>query len=175
MLILALHADSCSLEVHFKNLSSSTGGLSYKWYFGDGDSSAETHPVHAYKQTDLYTVILMVNAGSPCADTIEKIFLFDGDTTREIFIPNVFTPNGDGLNDCYSIRGVSPKCDEYKVTIYNRWGEIYFKSTDPSQCWNGKNEAGASASVGVYYYIMSIKKRDQEKMEKHGTITLIRD
>jgi gliding motility-associated-like protein len=167
--------DSCSLEVHFKNLSSSTGGLSYKWYFGDGDSSAETHPVHAYKQTDLYTVILMVNAGSPCADTIEKIFLFDGDTTREIFIPNVFTPNGDGLNDCYSIRGVSPKCDEYKVTIYNRWGEIYFKSTDPSQCWNGKNEAGASASVGVYYYIMSIKKRDQEKMEKHGTITLIRD
>lgn len=167
--------DSCSLEVHFQNQSTSTGALSYKWYFGDGDSSAETHPVHTYKETNLYTVSLLVNAGSPCADTVEKIFLFDGDTAREIFIPNVFTPNGDGLNDCYSIRGVSPKCDEYKVTIYNRWGEVYFRSTDPSQCWNGKNEAGTSASVGVYYYIMSIKKRDKERIEKHGTITLIRD
>lgn len=169
--------DSCSLIVQFKNLSGAVSGIpnTYKWYFGDGDSSAEVNPLHIYKETNIYTITLLTNPESACADTTVKTFLIDGDTANEIFIPNAFTPNNDGLNDCYRIRGVSAKCDEYKVQIYNRWGEIYYESTDPSQCWNGKNEAGTPASGGVYYYIMSIHKRDQEKMEKHGTITLIRD
>jgi gliding motility-associated-like protein len=168
--------DSCSLIVQFKNLSGSISGApnTYIWYFGDGDSSTEVNPLHVYKETNIYTITQLTNPGSACADTTIKTYLIDGDTTNEIFIPNVFTPNDDGINDCYRIRGVSPKCDEYKVQIYNRWGEIYFETTDPSQCWNGKNEVGTKASVGVYFYLMSIKKRDQERMEKHGTITLIR-
>lgn len=172
----AIARDSCSLEVRFVNLSySSSGTIPYLWYFGDGDSSTETHPVHQYKETDTYTITLYTNAGTACADTAAKTFLIDGDTAQDLFIPNVFTPNGDGLNDCYRIKGISAKCDQYKIQIYNRWGEIYYESTDPSHCWNGRNEAGVSASVGVYYYIMSFKKRDQPRTEKRGTITLIRD
>jgi gliding motility-associated-like protein len=169
--------DSCSLEVQFINRSAIPGGASatYYWEFGDGDTSSEASPKHAYKGTDVYTIKLVANPGSACSDTAVKLFLIDGDTTREIIIPNVFTPNGDGLNDCYRVTGISPKCDEYKVTIYNRWGEVYFRSTDPSVCWNGKNESGTEASVGVYYYIMSIRKRGEEWKERHGTITLIRD
>ncbi|MES2559251.1 MAG: PKD domain-containing protein [Bacteroidota bacterium] len=168
--------DSCSLLVQFKNQSVSPTGLPlpYTWYFGDGDSSTETNPTHQYTKTDLYTIQLLTNAGTPCVDTAVKTILIDGDSSTEIVIPNVFTPNADGLNDCYRITGVSEKCDEYKVSIYNRWGELYFESTNPSACWNGKNDAGVSASEGVYYYIMKIKKRDKPKIEKHGTITLLR-
>ena len=168
--------DSCSLVVQFKNKSYSSTGLPipYIWYFGDGDSSTETNPTHTYAQSDNYYIQLITNNGSFCADTASSIFFIDGDSTQEITIPNVFTPNGDGLNDCYTVKGISAKCDEYKVTIYNRWGAIYFQSTNPNQCWNGKNEAGIDASQGVYFYIMEIKKRDQPKQERHGTISLIR-
>jgi gliding motility-associated-like protein len=172
-----LSRDSCSLEVAFKNQSVSPTGLPipYTWYFGDGDSSTETNPVHTYAATNTYTIMLITNAGSACADTATQIWFIDGDSLQEIMIPNVFTPNSDGLNDCYRVKGISARCDEYHVTIYNRWGEIYFETTDPQQCWNGQNEKGVNASDGVYYYIMDIKKKDQERKSLRGTITLIRD
>ncbi|MES2779296.1 MAG: PKD domain-containing protein [Bacteroidota bacterium] len=167
--------DSCSLIVQFKNQSVSPTALPipYTWYFGDGDSSHETNPIHQYAETNTYTIQLVTNAGTACVDTASKIVLIDGDSSAEIIIPNVFTPNNDGLNDCYRITGISQKCDEYKVSIYNRWGELYYESTNPAGCWNGKNEAGTNASDGVYYYIMQIKKRNKPKVEKHGTITLM--
>lgn len=172
-----IERDSCSLIVQFKNKSVSPTGLPlpYTWYFGDGDSSTETNPTHQYTETKTYTIKLLTNASTPCVDTASKTLLIDGDSSMEIVIPNVFTPNSDGLNDFFRISGVSEKCDEYKISIYNRWGALYYESTNPSAGWNGKNEAGENASDGVYYYIMQIKKRDKPKMEKHGSITLIRN
>lgn len=167
--------DSCSLEVHFTNLSSGSG-VPFIWYFGDGDSSVEASPVHQYQQTDYYTVRLVYSPETFCADTAERIYFFDGDTIKELIIPNVFTPNGDGVNDCYEVRGISPKCDEFHIWIYNRWGNLFYESTNASACWNGKNEQGEPASEGVYFYVMKIKKRSIGlDAEKHGTITLITD
>ncbi len=170
--------DSCSLLVQFINESISPTGLPipYIWYFGDGDSSTEKNPVHQYPNTNTYYVTLITNASSTCADSSIQTFFIDGDSTSELIVPNVFTPNSDGLNDCYRLKGVTPKCDEYQFTIYNRWGEVYFKSDNPSQCWNGQNEAGRLASTGVYYYILNLKKyRSEERIKKTGTITLLRE
>lgn len=169
--------DSCSLIVQFKNKSVSPTGLPlpYTWYFGDGDSSTENNPTHQYAETKTYTIQLVTNAQTPCVNTASKTYFIDGDSSLEVVIPNVFTPNGDGLNDFYRITGVSEKCDEYKISIYNRWGALYYESTNPSAGWNGKNDAGVNASDGVYYYIIQIKKRDKPKTEKHGSITLIRN
>lgn len=172
-----IERDSCSLIVQFKNKSVSPTGLPipYTWYFGDGDSSTETNPLHQYAETKIYTIRLLTNALTACVDSTSQTLLIDGDSSMEIVIPNVFTPNNDGLNELFRVRGVSEKCDDYKISIYNRWGALYYESTNPAEGWNGKNEAGELASEGVYYYIIYIKKRDKPKLEKHGSVTLIRD
>jgi gliding motility-associated-like protein len=172
-----IERDSCSLTVQLVNQSSSPSGLplTYLWYFGDGDSSVEKSPVHLFKKSDQYTLTLITNPYTPCADTATQAYFIAGDSASEVHVPNVFTPNGDGFNDCFVVSGVSKDCGTYRIKIYNRWGELYFSSIDPGQCWNGKNESGAKASEGVYFYIMEIQKPNQPKNELHGTLTLIRE
>lgn len=164
--------DSCSLFINFTNLTTSGKGVPYKWYFGDGDSSSESNPTHSYKKTDNYTITLISNPG-PCADTVSKTFYIDGDTSDQVIIPNVFTPDGDGLNDLFQVRGVSEKCDEFHIWIYNRWENLFFESSNPSFSWNGRNEKGVEASEGVYFYVIDIKKRSGKHIHTRGTITLI--
>lgn len=172
--------DSCSLVVKFTNQTQSGNPnitLPIKWYFGDGDSSTETNPTHIYPGTDTYTIKLIASAGTPCADTTEKTFYIDGDTLTQVLIPNAFSPNNDGINDCYEVSGISPKCDQFEIEIYNRWGALYFKSDKSDACWNGKNEIGEDASAGVYYYILRYTKNKPVRIQKEerGTITLIRN
>lgn len=167
--------DSCSLDVVFINKSAVLGATlgGYVWYFGDGDTSTQNNPTHTYKRTDYYTIRLISNPGTVCADTAEKTYYIDGDSTLEVKIPNVFTPNNDGLNDCYHISGLT-KCDELELKIYNRWGQLQFETTGYKDCWGGRNLLGKEVTEGVYFYIVKIRKKDGNQINQHGTITLIR-
>lgn len=70
-------------------------------------------------------------------------------------IPNVITPNGDGMNDTYKIGGVSNPCnDKLKVEIFNRWGIKIFESDDPNFEWNGENESGREVPAGTYFVVI---------------------
>ncbi len=169
-----MQRDSCSLDVIFNNLSSSNS-VPLIWYFGDGDSSNEFSPMHSYDVTGTYKVQLIYSPGTFCADTAENTYFIDGDSAQQIFIPNVFTPNDDGINDCYQVTGVNQKCDQYHILIYNRWGTPVYENTDGSWCWDGKNQGGENIPQGVYYYIITIKKANGYQRKENGTITLIRD
>ncbi|MES2690806.1 MAG: PKD domain-containing protein [Bacteroidota bacterium] len=169
-----MRRDSCSLDVEFVNLSA-TGSVPFTWHFGDGDSSKELSPKHTYLETNTYTVSLIYSPGTFCADTAEYIYYIDGDSAREVKIPNVFTPNGDGINDCYSITGVSEKCDEFFIKVYNRWGLVVYENTNGNNCWNGKGQSGTDLPQGVYYYVLMIRKKQGYTLDDHGTITLIRE
>lgn len=85
-------------------------------------------------------------------------------------IPNVFTPNGDGYNDCFE-----PRCTgntEYKIIIYNRWGQEVFKG-DQDQLWDGSIN-GVKASEGVYYYVISAYHvTSGAKKEFSGDVTVL--
>ncbi len=88
-------------------------------------------------------------------------------TTRycgEIVIPNVFTPTNDGINELFKIKGI--EFDIWELTIYSRWGEIVFHSTDYQNDWNGNN-----LSPTVYYYILENKKINEKYT---GTVRIIR-
>lgn len=91
-----------------------------------------------------------------------------------LYIPNAFTPNGDGVNDLfsYSILGVK----EFQIRIINRWGQLVFESKDPSYFWNGRlNNEGDLLSGGVYTYIIDVIDRENGNgIAKRGTISLIR-
>lgn len=87
-----------------------------------------------------------------------------------ISIPNVFTPNGDGINDFWIVNGRVKK-----VTIYNRWGHMVFISDGSFQGWNGNNKSNQPCSEGVYYYnVIEENPITNEQKTHKGFITLLR-
>ncbi|MFN3918530.1 MAG: gliding motility-associated C-terminal domain-containing protein [Flavobacteriales bacterium] len=70
-------------------------------------------------------------------------------------IPNIFTPNGDGINDYFTLRGINDPCyDEMEVKIYNRWGVLVYESNDPEFKWDGNNKRGVQCAEGTYFVLI---------------------
>ena len=90
----------------------------------------------------------------------------------ELFIPNIFSPNGDGSNDMFYVRGAG--FSEFQLIIYNRWGEKVFETEDNSKGWDGTfNEKFVNPGVFVYY-IFAKYALDDTEVTKKGNITLIK-
>jgi gliding motility-associated-like protein len=128
----------------FTKLSNKTFGAKalYNWAFGDGNASQtqEGSVVHEYKEPGTYTVYLTISSnGCSFKDTV-KI------TLEKVFLPNLVTPNGDGLNDVYEIKGNS---DNWTFEVYNRWGKLLYKNSNYHNEW-----AGEELSDGTYYYLV---------------------
>jgi gliding motility-associated-like protein len=102
--------------------------------------------------------------------------LFDMDTVTVVVdcpfaIPNVFSPDGDGINDFFVV--VVGATTKYHMEVYNRWGRRVFLSTDQNLLWDGKSPGGENCSEGVYYYIFTGEQGGND-LEKKGTVTLLR-
>lgn len=88
-----------------------------------------------------------------------------------IFIPNAFTPNGDGNNDLFKIYGTAIK--SMRLKIYNQWGELIFTSTDLAIGWDG-NSKGNKSPASVYHFTLEAVMQDGTELTKTGVFTLIR-
>jgi len=88
------------------------------------------------------------------------------------FIPNAFTPNSDNLNDCFGIKSRSI-VSSFELCIYNRWGELVFKTNNIQECWNGELH-GRPQPIGTYVYIVKGITASCGAMVYKGTVTLIR-
>ncbi len=82
-------------------------------------------------------------------------------------IPNIFTPNGDGLNEVFQADGL---LEPFTLTVFNRWGLEVFSSGSPGKGWDGKSEHGKKVPPGVYYYVLFLP---QSNRNFNGTITLM--
>ncbi|MFN0081112.1 MAG: PKD domain-containing protein, partial [Ferruginibacter sp.] len=91
--------------------------------------------------------------------------------TPRIFLPNAFTPNGDGNNDVFSIGALNVKSASY--TIYDRWGRVVFEGGSINDVWDG-NDKGKAVPEGVYMYRISAIGVDDVKLTYNGSITIIR-
>ena len=89
-----------------------------------------------------------------------------------IYIPNAFTPNGDGLNDFFEPKVLYIK--EYHLLIFNRWGEEIFESFDSKYLWNGKTQNNEGIMDGVYVYKFSYKDNKNKYNQIIGKITLLK-
>ncbi|TAL57928.1 MAG: gliding motility-associated C-terminal domain-containing protein, partial [Bacteroidetes bacterium] len=87
------------------------------------------------------------------------------------YIPNAFSPNGDGENDIFYVRGNCIK--ELTFIIYNRWGEKVFETTDPKICWDGIYK-GKPLNTAVFVYYMEATLTNGEKINRKGNISLIK-
>jgi gliding motility-associated-like protein len=90
---------------------------------------------------------------------------------NDAFVPNTFTPNGDGENDIFRVKGI--KVTEIYFAVYNRWGEKVFETNDLNKGWDGTYK-GKPADVGVFGWYLKVKCINEEETFKKGNVTLIR-
>lgn len=150
----------------------SSGNVSHwSWDFGDGAQDSVQHPSHTYQDTGYFSVTLIAYTDAGCADlarrnvTINPIFTF--------YVPDSFTPNGDGLNDEFRPYGEGVRWETYEMKIFNRWGQMIFFSKNVERGWNGKM-GGADVEVGIYVYHISIFDRNDRQLTYNGRVNLIR-
>ncbi|MDO5759944.1 MAG: gliding motility-associated C-terminal domain-containing protein [Bacteroidota bacterium] len=147
-------------------------GFTYLWSPSDNLSSPTKPSTSAtmYESTD-FSVFVTDNKGCYKEDTLHIEVEFVDCGEPNIFIPNAFTPNGDGINDFVAISG------EYiaslNFAIYDRWGEKVFSTTDINQTWDGTFR-GKPCQAGVYYYKLEVNCEGGKTFVKGGDITLIR-
>ena len=159
--------DCNGITLHTVNLS--TDALDYQWSFGDGNTSTNDNPTYQYPFGANVNLTLIAN-NNFCKDTL-TLPLNLGDLSEYLKgIPNTFTPNGDGINECFDLRKKTDFADCSTWNVYNRWGELVFQSTAQQHCWNGrKNSSGEPCPMGTYFYVLKVNGEGQK-----GTITLIR-
>ncbi|MCX7729517.1 MAG: gliding motility-associated C-terminal domain-containing protein, partial [Bacteroidia bacterium] len=124
-----------------------------------------------YNAPGTYTVVMIMQNGT-CVDTVYKIIRVDVPSDMEV--PNIFTPNGDGVNDYFILH--STNLTEIECIIFDRWGvEMYNVKTDKGNIqWDGKTKAGKDAPAGTYFYIIKAKGADDKYYEKKGYLTLLK-
>jgi gliding motility-associated-like protein len=157
------------LSVFFGNGSTTGAGITYFWDFGNGNTSTNFEPTEVYNDEGVYTVMLIVTDGV-CSDT--AYVTIDAYGASAILIPNVFTPNGDGSNDVFTVDGVnlvSVQCE-----IFNRWGQLLYSWDNVKGAWDGRTLSGALVPDGTYFYIVTAEGADGEEFFKKGGFSLIR-
>lgn len=151
----------------FTNLS--VDAVAYRWQFGDGDTSSLRDPSHQYLKTGTYNVCLTAINAAGCDSTVCQPVsalinpLFD--------IPTAFSPNNDGINDFFEIKGFG--IINYNMKIFNRWGQLVFESNNPRVSWDGRFK-GAVQPMDAYAYVVNIEFSDGTKANKSGSVTLLR-
>lgn len=144
-------------------INTSLGGNNWLWKLGDGTTANTENVSHTYPGDGEYTVWLIVTTDKGCIDS--TIYLANV-IVDEIIVPNVITPNGDGVNDKFVIENVD-KLESSQLRIYNRWGKLIFSSNNYNNEWDGQG-----AADGVYYWQIDYKTYFREATEK-GTLTII--
>ena len=139
------------------------------WDFGDGTRSSESNPIHTYTRKGRYTVTLTVLDASGCLIKVSKeVQILD----YYLEIPNVFTPNGDLLNDSFfpKFRFIT----NLQLQVMNTWGELIYRSQgQEGPGWDG-TVAGQKAPEGVYVYKISYQAPDGRVFTSSSTFLLAR-
>lgn len=155
----------------------------YLWDFGDMNTSTEENPQHIYTQVAQYDVTLIATNQYGCIDTVVKPQYIRGELVSDIVIPNAFTPNVTGPNGGvydpsnynndvffpFTVNGI----DKYRLTIYNRWGELIFETENLRIGWDGYYRDKLCKS-DVYVWKAEGTYVDGTPYLKYGDVTLLR-
>jgi gliding motility-associated-like protein len=148
-----------------------SGALQYNWFpVISLNNPFIANPVATPNSTTDYVVIGTDSKG--CSDTANINVKVIADNKGKYLVPSAFTPNNDGLNDCFRVSrwGLIQKMD---LRIYNRWGEMVFFATDPNECWDGTFK-GVRQESGVFVYWIRASSNCDPSIFRKGTLVLIR-
>ncbi|MEX2511616.1 MAG: gliding motility-associated C-terminal domain-containing protein [Cyclobacteriaceae bacterium] len=161
-------ANLVNFDVQFINNSS--GNIEeFHWDFGDGNQSNLKEPIHRYMEEGNYKIHLLAKDAYGCqTETTFEIEIWD----YFLEIPNVFSPNGDGLNDHFMPKFIQLASIDF--TIMNKWGEIVFHTDDmQSRGWDGFHQ-GKEPLPGNYVYVFKFITADGRAGSKNGALMLLR-
>ncbi len=141
-----------------------TGPYSYAWT--PGGETAQT-----ITGLSAETLTVTVSGTNTCASNAVVLISADTCPNDSIHIPNVFTPNGDGINDEFIIYTKGYKSTQCQ--IYNRWGILIYEIKNINEAWNGRTISGLKCSDGVYFFILKAEKLNGQLLNDKGFIQLI--
>ncbi|MFM7024162.1 MAG: PKD domain-containing protein [Flavobacteriales bacterium] len=153
--------------VSFTNHSSRSN--KWLWRFGDSDTSALENPNHLYKAVGDYNITLISNNDYNCIDSISKNIRLK--PVYSYYIPNSFTPNGDGKNDVFYAYAYN--VIDFKMYIFNRWGELLYTSYSLENGWNGLY-MGNEVQIDTYVYKAYFTDIFGNKHEVVGKVSCLR-
>ncbi len=143
--------------------ASINGGISYLWQ--DGTAG----PLYRVDREGLYQVI----AQTACDQKTDLIYVVEKPCPCEVLIPNVFSPNGDGINDRFLVTADCFPPADFSMKVFDRWGNSLFGTLDPQTGWDG-NRGGKPLPTGVYYYTIRYTWQWGETEHSTGSLTLVR-
>lgn len=157
------------LIVTFTNTS--TNATDYAWNYGNSSVTYTTvNGATIYTEQGDYTVILTATNGF-CVDTAVRVIRVD--VISNIAVPNVFTPNGDGKNDIFTLQ--ANNMGDITFTVFDRWGLKMFETTEFGNVkWDGKTKSGNIVTDGTYFYIIKATALDGQTYDLQGTINVFR-
>ncbi|MDR0802538.1 gliding motility-associated C-terminal domain-containing protein [Fluviicola sp.] len=166
------------LSVNLTN--SSSNGVTYDWFFGNGNTAIVndlSSQNQVYDSVGTYLVTLVVINGN-CTDTATVLITVIPPPIPPVTVPvglevpNIFTPNGDHVNDVFTFELLNIK--ELDVTIVNRWGNPVYTSNSIPFGWDGKDASGNLVADGVYFYKYTAKGQQDEPFEGQGFVQLVK-
>jgi gliding motility-associated-like protein len=154
--------DTVVCEGNFALLDAGNPGAEYFWNTG-----ASTQQIQADRPG-----VYWVEIRNRCSATVDSARLVFVREDVSGFIPNVFTPNGDGINDRFEL--YVRNTPAYRLTVANRWGNTLFSSRNPFKYWDGRTDSGEEAPAGVYYWAVTATDCRGNPVRYRGTISLLR-
>jgi gliding motility-associated-like protein len=164
------------LDVSFNSIASVK---TIKWKFDDGEESSDMAPNHTYNDPGIYFVTMMAELedGTVVMDKAvievkEAVKELEDLVESSIFVPNIFTPNGDSENDMLSVN--VENVTSYTISIYCVNGRLVFSSDNPDEKWDGIDKQGNAVVEGVYYYLINAIGENNNVYAPKGYITVRR-
>ena len=152
--------------------------INWHWDFGDvfvsdeKDTSNIPKPIHIYENVYTYSVSLEVTNSFGCKNSVIKLLKIEDEFA--IFIPNTFTPTKpDGNNDVFKPSGIGFKSDSFEMRIFDRWGELVFKTNDVNKGWDGSIKGGKIAKQDTYVFKITVNDYKNKEREFVGHVTIL--
>lgn len=153
----------------------SSGAQAWNWDFGDplNSTSVLQNTTFTYSDSGHYAVTLTVTNMYGCTDDTTVIVDVELDDT--FYAPNCFTPDGDGTNDVFYPKGSGIDWSTFEMLIFDRWGNLIFKTTDINTPWDGRVQGkNAPAQIDVYVWVVNYETVLRKPYTHMGHISLVR-
>jgi gliding motility-associated-like protein len=162
--IFSPSAGTAPLSVSFTNTSISN--INNNWNFGNSQTSSNVDDVSQYSSPGIYTITLLITNSDGCSAAVSKTLEVLSDIAPEVplgLIPELVTPNSDGKNDVFEIKGIE-NYPQNELEIYNRWGNKVYSATGYKNTFDGtpnyKGLSDGRLPVGTYFFILKLNDKD---------------
>jgi gliding motility-associated-like protein len=139
-------------------------------YSSDQFGLGNLTPSYDFPNAGSYLIDFTFTNDYPCTYSVQKLItLIQEESLEEQIIPNVLTPNNDGINDFIDFSNEINECLEFKIIMVNRWGNVVYEASETGPVFNGTDQAGKALLEGTYYY-----KITSDNSVRHGFISIVK-